>query len=222
MLVTKDDLKPEKKGEEIKGFSGKAVFTGKGLFGKMGCSFTVGKVYEFKDGYTTDDSGNKRPFGRKPVIDFDKSSFICGDFEKYVEPKYYSGKVVCVKHPRKVGFTVGKVYEVVEGKIIDDDCDRRPCTPDHIKNLDDYCPGCFIPYVEAAAGKEPKYYSGKVVCVKKSNGFTPGKIYEFKDGKVIDDDGDVRPIPSLFGLPEMRIESLDDAFCEGRFIPYVE
>jgi len=39
----------------------------------------------------------------------------------------------------------------------------------------------------------PDYYSGKVVCVKAACGFTKGKIYEVKDGKLGDDDGDIRP-----------------------------
>lgn len=42
---------------------------------------------------------------------------------------------------------------------------------------------------------QPKYYTGKVVCVKRSPDcryWTVGKVYEVKDGKIRDDDGDAR------------------------------
>lgn len=54
--------------------------------------------------------------------------------------------------------------------------------------------------------KKPKYYSGKVVCVKAKNSFTVGKVYEFADGKVKDDDGDMRPHPLQ---PSERIQTLE-------------
>lgn len=41
---------------------------------------------------------------------------------------------------------------------------------------------------------EPEYYSGKVVCVESNGDFTVGKLYEFKDGKVVDDNGNMRPM----------------------------
>lgn len=42
--------------------------------------------------------------------------------------------------------------------------------------------------------QEPKYWSGKVVCVKKANDFlTAGKVYTFKNGKSSDDSGDPFP-----------------------------
>lgn len=40
-------------------FNGKAVFTGQGQLSKSG--YTVGKVYSFNDGKTTDDDGEERP-----------------------------------------------------------------------------------------------------------------------------------------------------------------
>lgn len=44
------------------------------------------------------------------------------------------------------------------------------------------------------AEPEPEYFSGKVVCVESCNGdFTVGKVYEFVNGKVTDNDGIARP-----------------------------
>lgn len=40
-------------------FNGKAVFTGQGQLSKSG--YTVGKVYSFNDGKTTDNDGEERP-----------------------------------------------------------------------------------------------------------------------------------------------------------------
>ena len=52
---------------------------------------------------------------------------------------------------------------------------------------------------------EPKYYSGKVVCVDKYSdcAYTIGKIYEFKDGRVKTDNGEEAPI-------SIRVTSLDE------------
>lgn len=61
-----------------------------------------------------------------------------------------------------------------------------------------------------------KYYSGKVVCTYRGtdDGYTVGKIYEFVDGTVADDDGGVRykfdPVSSISELQLVR------------FIPLVE
>ena len=43
--------------------------------------------------------------------------------------------------------------------------------------------------------KQPKYYNGKMVCVKNGgyNWWTVGKIYEYKDGIVTDDEGYKNP-----------------------------
>lgn len=42
--------------------------------------------------------------------------------------------------------------------------------------------------------EEVSYFNGKVVCIESNNDFlTKGKIYEFKDGKSVDDVGDALP-----------------------------
>lgn len=62
-----------------------------------------------------------------------------------------------------------------------------------------------------------KYYSGKVVCTcnnADADSFTVGKIYEFVNGTVVDDDGDVRykfcPLNSILNLKIVK------------FIPLIE
>lgn len=63
---------------------------------------------------------------------------------------------------------------------------------------------------------EPKYYSGKVVCTYRGtdDGYTVGKIYEFVDGTVVDDDGDVRyKFNPVSNISELQLV---------KFIPLVE
>ena len=60
------------------------------------------------------------------------------------EPKYFNGKVVCVYE--ELGFTVGKIYEFVNGQCLDDQKTLRPtCTK--CKDLS-WFNGVFIPLVE--------------------------------------------------------------------------
>ena len=67
--------------------------------------------------------------------------------------------------------------------------------------------------------QEPKYWSGKVVCVETHDDFTVGKVYTFKDGKVTDDSCTRRPMSGFVA------ESLEDwnsrcGDCIVRFIEY--
>lgn len=50
--------------------------------------------------------------------------------------------------------------------------------------------------MERLLEEKPKLYNGKVVCVSSglySVGYTNGKIYQFKNGYTVDDDGTTRP-----------------------------
>lgn len=65
--------------------------------------------------------------------------------------------------------------------------------------------------------KKPQYYNGKVVCVEcGDDSYTVGKVYEFKDGTLVDDQGDVRYKGSL------RVKHLSEIVCFYKFIPFVE
>lgn len=63
-------------------------------------------------------------------------------------------------------------------------------------------------------GSAPKYYTGKVVCIERNPWFTQGKVYEVKDGNVIDDQG------SIYSF----IEGVNDmcAQIKVEFIEFVE
>lgn len=58
----------------------------------------------------------------------DEFDFLTGAelaFNRVTEnkPKYYNGKVVCVKSRRESAYTVGKIYEFVNGRVrIDNEC----------------------------------------------------------------------------------------------------
>jgi hypothetical protein len=62
-------------------------------------------------------------------------------------------------------------------------------------------------------------YNGKVVCVESKHKFwTVGKVYEFKDGIITDDDGDRRGVMCHFGCFEDW-----DEFCNaGRGMKFIE
>lgn len=67
------------------------------------------------------------------------------------KPKYYSGKVVCVTSRQK-DFTVGKVYEIKDGKFTDNNGNTRPATEDRVTCEDDltndsYFKGWFYHFI---------------------------------------------------------------------------
>ena len=58
--------------------------------------------------------------------------------EPEAEPKYFSGKVVCVSSGDNC-FSVGKMYEFVNGEIKDDDGDERPvCADEQFKSVEEW------------------------------------------------------------------------------------
>ena len=73
--------------------------------------------------------------------------------EKEPEPVYYSGKVVCAVTDGDGTFTVGKVYEFVDGQVLDNKSCKRP-TGMKMKSLNDgYLANWyyrFIPYLGEA------------------------------------------------------------------------
>lgn len=89
------------------------------------------------------------------------------------------------------------------------------CSPEDEFN---FCKGARLAF-DRLMGDEPvksKYYNGKVVCVeKKTKGcpYTVGKIYKFKDGKTVNDDG--------YAVPLLPVKSLDECVM-AKFIPLVD
>lgn len=68
-------------------------------------------------------------------------------------PKYFNGKVVCIENENyNDQFTVGKIYEIVEGKFTDNNGAIRPMCSDRVINLNEgyfkTWPFKFIPIVE--------------------------------------------------------------------------
>jgi hypothetical protein len=164
-------------------------------------SLTKGKIYEF-DGHR---------------IEYDNgSSAWFTDFKawKHGDPNYAACLVPLVKRPAKVGEWV---------YICDATSTHGAYRNGNIRFVEDVlCSGGKTFGVYFATGKttnenkysnkgfsfasnneylvldgyksETEYYNGKVVCVKSSNNdFTAGKIYEFRDGQIIDNDGCARP-----------------------------
>lgn len=83
----------------------------------------------------------------------------------------------------------------------------------------DFMVGAKLALERLSQPDEPKYYNGKVVCVKSTiSSLTVGKIYEVKDGQFKDDDGDVMP---LYNGRIKSFEDFDTCFV-SEFIEIVE
>lgn len=78
---------------------------------------------------------------------------------------------------------------------------------------------CFDLYTEPKDKEvQNKKFNMKVVCTKEYEGYTLGKIYEITDGKLIDDDGDARPMGGV-----SKFKSLEDLNSgTAKFIKLVE
>lgn len=82
---------------------------------------TTAKLY--RDGETVTATAKCAP---EDEFDFMTGAKLAmGRLEEKIKPKYYNGKVVCIKSGHS-WFTVGKVYEVVNGVITADDGDKYP------------------------------------------------------------------------------------------------
>ena len=125
----------------------------------------------------------------------------------------------------KVGDRVWDVNEQSYATIIRVD-EKDDAVPYKVKYADGNthwrCKQNVVPCGPDAEPPKPKYYTGKLVLVsKKDSGlftrdFTIGKVYEVKNGKLIDDDGwdKITPIPADYSK-----------WCHANtftFIPFVE
>lgn len=84
----------------------------------------------------------------------------------------------------------------------------------------DWCSANLTVKAEAFDLDTEKYYNAKVVCVRPadlSHDFTAGKIYEVKDGKLVDNDGYERPMSD-----SVVIRNIDDLKAYGDFIELVQ
>jgi hypothetical protein len=194
--------------------------------GSLGIEVTVGKIYEFDaDGYIQYDNLKSTHFDS--FKDWKRGDFNVANC-----------LVPLVKRPAKVGEWVyitsddgcvseiktGNIYQVktmastagwvrVLSESFGAVCNVRN---DKYLVLDGYQPE---PKQPEPKQPEPKCWSGKVVCVETGGNFTVGRVYEFKDGKVTDDDGDTRSMSSY------RAESLEAwnkllGSCIARFIEF--
>ena len=67
----------------------------------------------------------------------------------------------------------------------------------------DFCTGAELALARLAGREKPavlppKYYSGEIVCIDATASFTVGKVYNVKDGKFYDDNGEVHGKPYPF------------------------
>lgn len=136
-------------------------------------------------------------------------------FEPVVEPR--SKKIVITTDGTE---THARLYE--ENKLVK--TATAKCSPE---DTFDFATGARIAFIRLFEGRETeavkprievgKYYNGKVVCTHKdvdAYGYTVGKIYEFVNGTVVDDDGDTR----FLCMPVSDISTVRFV----RFIPLVE
>lgn len=104
-------------------------------------------------------------------------------------PKWFNGKVVCVKE--SMLFTTGKIYDVVNGTLTNDFGGKLYCFTD-VDDINNKTNAQFIEVVEKmdnTTTKEPEWFTGKIVCTYSDSGeFTEGKIYRVNHGVLFNND----------------------------------
>ena len=109
-------------------------------------------LYHVSGAYGCSEWFDKHPEFRSTLIDYLENEET-PEPEKKPEPVYYSGKVVCTATDGDGTFTVGKVYEFVDGQVLDNKSYKRP-TGMKMKSLNDgYLANWyyrFIPYLGEA------------------------------------------------------------------------
>lgn len=159
--------------------------------------------------------------GRNPNGQYHVKECPCGIFGEYCwtdemfEPvaETCNKKIVITTDGTK---TLARLYE--GNKVVK--TAMAKCSPE---DTFDFATGARLAFERLRESEETerakpqlKYYSGKVVCTHRGtdDGYTVGKIYEFVNGTVVDDDGDVRyKFYPVFNISELQLV---------RFIPLVE
>lgn len=147
------------------------------------------------------------------TFDFETGARIA--FDRLVA-KYHAGDKVKVIANTCCHYA--KIGEVVTLKNV---CDQRNDEGKTTWYIDEHYGYIAERDFEPCGVEEPKYYNGKVVCVEKDKyaAYTVGKIYEFKDGRVMIDNHCKIPVGR-------RITTLEEwnknegLYC--KFIPLVE
>ncbi len=125
----------------------------------------------------------------------DGSLFLIGeDGLGLVERSHRNAKIIITTDGRT---TLARLYD---GKTVIKSAEAKCAPSDEF----DFKVGAKLAFDRLMSKPEPEYYSGKVVCVESDGGFTVGKLYEFDNGKVKDDDGAMRP------LSRYRVKTLED------------
>ena len=105
--------------------------------------------------------------------------------------------------------TLAKLYD---GKKVVKTATAK-CSPDDKFSFETGAKIAFERLFDSEEKEEPKYFNGKVVCVHGELGFTAGKIYEFVNGRCLDDQKTLRPA---------CVKCKDLSGFNGVFIPLVE
>lgn len=101
---------------------------------------TTAKMYNGKDGVET-------AIARcSPDDEFDFATGAKIALDRLFEEKLYNGKIVCTKVKPCYAFTVGKIYEVKDGKLTIDNGSIIPCEP--AKNIDDLKKALCCKFIE--------------------------------------------------------------------------
>lgn len=142
-------------------------------------------------------------------------------YEHAATPKPFEGKAVCVEKNLWVivsaRFTIGKVYEFSNGRVIGDNGSSF-ITASSLDNNWFVLGAKFIPFIEAAP--TATRYEGTIICVDSDTKmFTPGKAYKVNDGCVYNDDGVL-----MSKVESDNIDGLNDEFevIGVRFVEMVE
>lgn len=142
-------------------------------------------------------------------------------YEHAATPKPFEGKAVCVKKniwvPVSARFTIGKVYEFSNGRVIGDNGSSF-ITNSSLDNNWFVLGAKFIPFIEDTP--TTKRYEGTIICVDSDTEmFTPGKAYKVNDGCVYNDDGVLTS-----KVESDNIDGLNDEFeaIGVRFVEIVE
>lgn len=187
-------------------------------------NFTVGKCYEVIGSTVTSDDGFNYTFNRFDTMSMkDRCEAIIGWFKpwyKFELVKDATDKVVITTDGVKV--VTATKYE--DGKAVK--TATAKCAPE---DTFDFMVGAKLAMERLNEPPKPKYYNGKVVCIRTAYPWwTVGKVYEVKNGVIVADDCTAYPpkwVEPYRDVDEVRHAGQGESNrynSKNEFIPFVE